>query len=428
MESLLKQINISHEQTADALKIAYSFRAQATGAVVTVEDSLRHQPSGISSAALKAGIKHENIFDIGVIKLHKPACVAGVFTRNRCASPSVVIDREHVADGKAQALVVISKNANLYTPTADSDTRAVIEKVASETDIKFCDVLISCTGVIGRTLPLAKVQLALSSLENNLKTGLIPEIAEAILTTDTCAKVASVRLGELLLCGFAKGAGMIEPNMATMLAYFFTNIAISPRQLKEILREVADLSFNSISIDTDTSTSDTVLIFSTGEIPADSATLSDFKLALLALALNLSHKIVYRAEGATKLIQARVSSALNNAHARAVAKFIVNSPLIKTAIFGADPNWGRIVMAIGKPISGIETAIDPSAITIAINDEVLFHSGRQLAADLGRLSSSIKDSKFIDIHVCLGEGDGEHTAWGCDLSYDYVKINAEYTT
>lgn len=428
MNQLLANILLTEDSEKDPENTSYQIDSVVAGSTITVSNDLRHQPKGIRSLALKAHIKYPDVLDFSVVVLDKPGTVAGVFTRNRSASPAVQIGKAHVEDGQAQALVVISKNANLFTPTAYDDTLALVEGVGAALNIPKTDVLPSCTGIIGVPLPMSNVRAAIEKIPSALQPGLIDEFAQAILTTDKKPKSASIKFGDVVICGVAKGAGMIEPNMATMLAYFFTNLKLSGDQLKAILKRVCDSTFNSISVDSDTSTSDSVMIFSTNEIEPEAKHLQDFEAALGAMALKLAKDMVYQAEGATKLIEVTVAKARSEAHAKAVAKLIVNSPLVKTAIFGSDPNWGRVAMAIGKPLADDEPVYDPRNIKITVSDIPLFMQGQSTDVDLQQLQKKMQQDKTINISVELGEGDARWMVWGCDLSYRYVEINAEYST
>jgi glutamate N-acetyltransferase/amino-acid N-acetyltransferase len=426
--SLLSSISVTAPDDLDPNQAIYKFHSKVEGKEIAIESGLHHQPSGIVSAAIKAGIKYPDVYDLTIVKLPKRGPAAGIFTKNRSASPSVIIDRENLKDGFAQALVVISKNANVFTTTAFDDTQAIINQVATTLDVQPTDVMVSCTGVIGVPLPLDKASAGISKFKEAAKPGLIDEVASSILTTDRGPKTCCVKFGNIVLAGMAKGAGMIEPNMATMLVYFFTNLNLSSNKLRSIVTKASDETFNSISVDTDTSTSDSLIVFSTGEVESTPELEEDFTKALTALSTKLSRDIVYQAEGATRLIQATVNGSISEDNARQVSKFIINSPLVKTAIFGADPNWGRIVMAIGKPGQSQTETIDPLKIKISINDFVMFEKGRADVSKLKEVSQSIKDRKQTNIDVNLGEGSSSWTSWGCDLTYEYVKENAEYTT
>ncbi len=422
-------VSILEPEDGDVDQCRYRFRSQVEGAEIELEQDLRHQPTGIASVAKSLGIKHPGVLDFSVMKLPRPGACAGVYTKNRCTSPAVKHDREVSGRGRAQALVVVSKNANVFTPTAEADIATLAQETAVALGVSAQDVLVSCTGVIGVPLPMEKVLQGVHGLAAELKEDNLEACAKGILTTDRGPKVCSVKFGAAKVAAIAKGAGMIEPNMATMLVYFFTNLAIEPATLQAILNRVTARSFNSISVDSDTSTSDSVVVMSTDAIPATDGYLKDFENALAAMAVKLGRDIVYQAEGSTKLIEVSVRSMGSYADTKRMAKRIVNSPLVKTAINGADPNWGRVVMAIGKPDeseSGDE--IKPSDVTIRILGQTVFANGRDLGLDLQWLSSSMRRRKTVRIEVVIGKGHTEATVWGCDLSNEYVKINAEYTT
>ena len=421
-------VEVIAPEDGDPGRTQYKFFSRSTGASVALASDLSGQPDGLFSAALKIGIKRPDIYDFAVVKLPERGPAAGVFTRNRCASPAVQIDRAHLADGFAQALVVISKNANVFTPTDRPDAEQVVATIADALSVRPADVLISCTGVIGVPLPVEKIVTAARSVPGLLAPGLSMQVAEAILTTDRGPKVCSARSGEVALAGMTKGAGMIEPDMATLLTYFFTNLAAPPARLQDMLSRICERTFNSISVDTDTSTSDSIILFSTGEVPATPDRLADLEAALAAGMVKLSRDVVFQAEGATKLIEVSVRQAASDLHARQVAKFVVNSPLVKTAVFGADPNWGRIVMAIGKPGQDSRGLLDPAKVRIAFDGDPVFEHGRIRESLLSDIAQRIKRRKKVTVTVDLGEGTGEWTAWGCDLSYDYVKTNSEYTS
>ncbi len=424
----LDLVHVVEPADGDPEHTRFEFTSRVEGARVAIASTLEHQPAGIRSAALKAGIKYADKLDFAVVKLPSAGPAAGVFTRNRSCSPSVIIDREHLQDGRAQALVVVSKNANVFTPSAMQDTRAIVAGVAEALEVKPSDVLTSATGVIGVALPMAKVNAAIAQLPGALQDGLVDDVASAILTTDRGPKVASARFGEVVLCGMAKGAGMIEPNMATMLVYFFTNLDVPSERLQALVKRAVDATFNAISVDTDTSTSDSLAVFSTGALPTSDDAERDLEACLTAMSLKLAREVVFQAEGSTKLIETTVTGASSDEAAKAIAKQVINSPLMKSAVFGGDPNWGRVVMAIGKPGPGREERIDPANIQIHINEYLLFDRGAAVPLDLSAVSASITGRKKVNIHVDMGEGQGAARVWGCDLSYDYVKINAEYTT
>ncbi|MGH7271327.1 MAG: bifunctional ornithine acetyltransferase/N-acetylglutamate synthase, partial [Polyangiaceae bacterium] len=260
-----------------------SFQSRVLGCEVSVEASLAHQPDGIRCAAISAGIKSEGVLDFSVVKLDAPGAVAAVFTKSLCPSYAVLVGREVIADGLAQALAVISKNANVVTPNGAEDTRTIARWLSRELGISEQDIVQSCTGVIGVPLPMTKVETAISGISAKLRPGRLEDVARAILTTDRGPKVCSVRIGDMVLCAMAKGAGMIEPNMATMLVYVFTNADIDAGSLRDVLTGAVDRTFNSISVDSDTSTSDTVAVFATGALALDAGARADFADALRCL-------------------------------------------------------------------------------------------------------------------------------------------------
>jgi glutamate N-acetyltransferase/amino-acid N-acetyltransferase len=382
-------------------------------------------PQGFRSCAKSIGIKDETL-DFTVIASDVPASAAAVFTLSRFCGPAILVGREHVANGQLQAFVINSKNANVATGEQGlANAREVARLVAEELGIAEQDVLPSSTGVIGRQLPMQKMRAAIPGIRAKLQEGQLALAARAIMTTDTRPKIRACKVGNAVLVGMAKGSGMIEPNMATMLSYFVTDAQIAPDLLKQLLKEAVDLSFNMVSIDTDTSTSDTVAIMANGV--AGAVNLDEFRQALQTMAIELAKDIARDGEGATKLVEVVVENAASFAQAKRVAKAIVNSPLVKTAIFGADPNWGRIAMAIGKCEEQVN--IVPEKVSIAFGD-LLVYDG--LDRDLGELYleqlKAYLQKPEITIRVSLGLGTAKATVWGCDLSYEYVRINGEYTT
>ena len=406
-----------------------SFHSSSERREVRVEASLAHQPSGIRCGAVAAGIKYEGVLDFTVVKLDAPGSAAAVFTRSLCPSYAVLHGREALADGRAQVLAVVSKNANVFTPHGEADTAAMAEWLSQELAVDPGDIVPSCTGVIGVALPMDKIKAAIHGIGAKLRPGALDDAARAILTTDRGPKVCSVRVGELVVCAMAKGAGMIEPNMATMLVYFFTNADVDGRELHAILSGAVDRTFNSLTVDSDTSTSDTVAIFSTRAVALDEARRADFVDAVRAMSIKLARDIVSQSEGATKLIECTVRLDSSDGDAKIMAKKIVNSPLVKTAVHGGDPNWGRIVMAIGKPDERLTLGkIDRESVVIEMMGKVVFSRAQPIAIDLAALSSELKASSRVSIDVRIGEGRHAATVWGCDLSRRYVDINAEYMT
>jgi glutamate N-acetyltransferase / amino-acid N-acetyltransferase len=401
----------------------YHFRG-----IYMVDAKIRVVP-GFSWFGKNIGIK-DNTLDFGGIIADVPCQAAAVFTRNTLPGAPVVVGREHLRSGLLQAIVVNSKNANVATEQRGiDDARTVCELVAGQCGIEPEMVLPSSTGVIGRRLPMAIITEGCNSLKQDFgrTERHIESFARSIMTTDTRPKWISATLGGATILGIAKGAGMIEPNMATMLCYFVTDADVSAPQLQSILGRVVNHSFNRISIDTDTSTSDTVVILANGQAgPVDPA---EFESVLAEMAIYLAKEIARDGEGATKLIELSVSGAQTREQALLTAKSIINSPLVKTAIHGADPNWGRFVMAIGKVF---QYTIDISELSIffGVGDYRLRIDAGMLARDevpLERISAELsRDEVYIE--VVLGNGAYSERVWGCDLTEGYVRENAHYTT
>ncbi len=384
---------------------------------------------GFSWFGKNIGIK-DSTLDFGGILSDVPCQAAGVFTRNTMPGAPVLVGREHLRNGLLQAVIVNSKNANVATEQRGvEDSRRICRLVAEPFGIDANMVLPSSTGVIGRRLPMEIIAKGCETLKQDFgKTEHHAEsFARSIMTTDTRPKRVSARVGNATLLGIAKGAGMIEPNMATMLCYFMTDAEIPSGQLQLILNRVANKSFNRISVDTDTSTSDTVVILANGLAgPVDPA---GFEETLSDMAVYLAKEIARDGEGATKLIELVVSGAQTEEQALLTAKSVINSPLVKTAIYGADPNWGRFVMAIGKVFQ----------YTVAIGDLVI-HFGEgdnRLRIDAGTLDrdevpleqiSELLKQNEVTIEIVLGKGPYSERVWGCDLTEGYVEENAHYTT
>lgn len=385
--------------------------------------SLPFYPQGFRSCARNIGIR-DTTLDFTVIASDVPAAAAAMFTQSRFCGAAIIVGREHIADGQLQAFVINSKNANVATGEQGlANTREIVQLVADELLIAPQDVLPSSTGVIGWQLPMDKMRAGMRGIRSELQEGQLHVSAHAIMTTDTRPKMHARKIGDAVLVGMAKGVGMIEPNMATMLSYFVTDAKIAPDQLKQCLQEVVNLTFNMISVDTDTSTSDTVAIMANGlagEVPLD-----DFRQALLEMSIELAKDLASDGEGATKLLEVTVEQASTFEQAKKVAKSIVNSPLVKAAIFGTDPNWGRVAMAIGK--CSEYTDIVPEKVSISFGDLLMYQGQARSDVDLERLTDYLHNSE-VTIHVSLGIGENRATVWGCDLTYEYVKINGEYTT
>jgi glutamate N-acetyltransferase/amino-acid N-acetyltransferase len=388
------------------------------------ETPLMHpQPQGFLAAAKNVGIKDETL-DMTVISSTVRARAAAMFTRNRFPGAPVIVGRAHISDGFAQALVVNSKNANVATGQRGIDDAVeMCRLVAAELGIEARDVLPFSTGVIGRHLPMEKIRAGLRGIRAELRPNNLELAARAIMTTDMYPKYISRPVGSAVVAGIAKGAGMIEPNMATMLAYIMTDAELPPRLLRPLLRRVVDRSFNAVSIDTDTSTSDTVVLMANGLAgPVDRGA---FEAALVDVCEYLAREIARNGEGASKLLTVRVSGAKNPRQAKVVAKAVVNSPLVKTAVYGCDPNWGRVVMAVGKCAD--ESEIEPERTTIRFGATTVFELGTPVECDLEALRNYLAQ-KEVEIGVDLGIGNASVRVWGCDLTEGYIKENAYYTT
>jgi glutamate N-acetyltransferase/amino-acid N-acetyltransferase len=382
---------------------------------------------GFSWLGRNIGIKDDTP-DFAVAYCERPCTAAGVFTRNNFPGAPVVVGREHLADGRLQAIVVNSKNANTATGAGGiADARRTCDLLAEALGTSPGLVLPSSTGVIGVPLPMDVLEGACRGAAGGLapsREGL-EAFARAIMTTDTRPKGISVAVDGATITGVAKGSGMIEPHMATMLAYFFTDADVPADALRSMLGRVAERSFNRVSIDTDTSTSDTAVVMANGL--AGAVAPDRFEQALAEAAVYLAREIARDGEGATKLIELTVSEAPSQAAALAIAKAIVNSPLVKTAVHGADPNWGRLVMAVGKAFDH-PTPLDTLRIGFGAPDAALEISAEGQAPEtLERIARYLTESEIL-IRVQLGQGDAQETVWGCDLTEGYVKLNAEYTT
>jgi glutamate N-acetyltransferase/amino-acid N-acetyltransferase len=378
-------------------------------------------PAGFHVHVANVGIK-DDTDDFVVLAADRTCPAAAVFTRSRFAGPSVVVSRAHAAGGRLRAIVAISKNANVATgPEGLADAREVVEAVARRLGCAPTEVLVASTGVIGRRYPMDRLRAHLAALPAPMGTDIVAA-ARGIMTTDTVPKVAEARAGVARVVGIAKGVGMIEPDMATLLTFVLTDAALEAPALDALFRRAVDRTFNSVSVDTDTSTSDTAAVLASGAAgPVDPV---ELEAAVHAVCLDLATQVARDGEGAETLIEVRVAGARDDAQARRVAKSIVNSPLVKTAIHGADPNWGRVAMAIGKTPDCDD--VDPDRVTIAFGDQQVYPARLDTEA-LARLSAYLGGDE-VTIAVSLGVGSGTWTVWGCDLTAGYVRINADYTT
>jgi glutamate N-acetyltransferase/amino-acid N-acetyltransferase len=381
-------------------------------------------PQGFRAHVTNVGIK-DATDDFTLVVADAVCSAAGMFTQNRFAGPSVVVSREHIASNTAKAVVVISKNANVATGEIGmSNAREVVAGVSSALGCDPLDVLIASTGVIGRQYPMDKVRAGLAALPSQPQGTSADDVARGIMTTDTVSKVAEcIVVGSTArVVGVAKGVGMIEPNMATLITMMFTDAQVAPSELHSIFQRVITKTFNCVSVDTDTSTSDTAIVLASGV--AGSVDLSAFESALYEVALSLTKQVARDGEGAEKLIEVHVDYARDYEQAKTIAKAIVNSPLVKTAVHGADPNWGRVAMAVGK--CSQYTDVDQEQVIIRFGTQEVYPT-QVNDQGLSELSTYMKGAD-VRIHVSLNTGSTEATVWGCDLTDGYVRINADYTT
>ena len=389
---------------------------------------LRSVP-GFSWMGINLGLKDQTL-DFGVIASECKCTAAGVFTRNNFPGAPVTVGRENIQNGQLQAIVVNSKNANVATGIDGiEDAKNMCRWTGEALGIDPELVLPSSTGIIGRRLPVEKIHEGCKIIPEKLGSSpeYIDNFARAIMTTDTHPKWCSASIENSTLLGVAKGAGMIEPNMATMLSFFVTDAKISSEQLQTILRRVVNQSFNRISIDSDTSTSDTVVILANGLAgPVDTEI---FEKTLRNSSIQLAKEIARDGEGSTKLIELTVSGAKSQEMALQISKSIINSPLVKTAIHGADPNWGRFVMAVGK-VFEYPVPLSDLSIHFGTGSQVLTVNAESLNADTVKLDaiSELLQNQEVFLEVVVGDGEFSETVWGCDLTKDYIEENAFYTT
>lgn len=390
-------------------------------------------PKGFKAAGIKAGIKKSGKEDVAIIYSTVPAVAAGVFTLNTMAAAPVVVSRKVAEKGLASAVVVNSGCANACTGAQGlADAEAMAALTAELLGIKAEEVFVASTGIIGVNLPMAKVQAGIKKAVAELSEEGGENASKAILTTDTFGKscVYELSLGgvPVKIAGIAKGSGMIHPNMATMLGFITTDAAIAAPLLKQALTEVVNVSFNMISVDGDTSTNDMVTVLANGEagnplIDSANDDYAAFTAALKQVCTELAKLVARDGEGASKFLEITVSGAANFADAKQAAMAIAKSPLVKTAFFGQDPNWGRIICAVGY--SGAQ--VIPEKTTMAIGDITIVKQGMGTSYDEPALRAIMLEHD-IKVSVDLGVGTTEATVWSCDFSYEYVKINGEYHT
>ncbi len=390
---------------------------------------------GVTLASHACGVRYADRTDLLLVEMAAGTTAAGVFTRSLTASAPVEWCRAAVAKGRARVLVVNSGNANAFTGSVGvASVSRTVDKAADMVGCKASEVYIASTGTIGVRLPDEKITAALDDARAKLKPDAWLEAAQAIMTTDTYPKgatrTAKIDGTEVVINGFAKGAGMIAPDMATMLSYVFTDAALPAGVLQDLLSKGVDRSFNCITVDSDTSTSDTLMLFATAKAgnkvikDAKDKRLADFKAKLFDLLTDLAHQVVRDGEGATKFVTITVTGAAGRKAARTIGMAIANSPLVKTAIAGEDANWGRVVMAVGK------------AGEKANRDKLSIRMGGLLVADQGEIAAGYDEApvarhmkgKEISIEVDVGVGKGKATVWTCDLTHAYIDINGSYRT
>jgi glutamate N-acetyltransferase/amino-acid N-acetyltransferase len=389
---------------------------------------------GILAAGITAGIKPSGKKDIALIYSSAPARAAGIFTTNQVKGASVLVSQEHIRDGKAQAIVASSGCSNVCTGEQGvKDAREITKTVGELLRIKPNQVLIAATGVIGQLLPMDKIRPALPKLVKALSPQGGRSAAEAIMTTDTRLKEAALRVEvggrPITIGGIAKGVGMLEPHLATMFCFLATDAMVAADALPRVLKRAADASINRITVDGDQSTSDTVAVLANGlaenaPLERGSRGLREFAAGLDAIVARLARMLVADGEGATKVVEVAVSGARTRREALLAARSVANSPLVKTAINGADPNWGRIMMALGK--SAARVAQDK--VSIRFGDELLVEKGMlKPGARVDKIRALMAEHEY-PIAIDLGLGRGRDTVWTADLSEEYVRINGKYTT
>ncbi len=389
-------------------------------------------PQGFRFASSTAGIKASGKPDISLIVTDLPARGAGVFTTNKIVAAPVVLSRSRTPSANIRAVITNSGNANACTGAAgDENAATMCRLVAEQVGCNAEDVLVMSTGVIGKPLPMDKVTRGIESAAKKLAADddHFLAAADAICTTDAYRKVASSTVtidGQTIrIAAMAKGAGMIAPNMATMLAVMLTDAPLSPEDTRQLLVDTANESFNCISVDGHMSTNDTLLLLSSGTgSPLAGDPLAAFATELKRLAIGLAKQIVADGEGATHVMNIRVHGATDSASARLIAKTIADSALVKCAITGGDPNWGRIVSAAGY--CGAE--IMPQKTTLQVCGTTIYQNGTPLSFDAAQLSKRMKSEVDVPLDLCVGDGEGSATYYASDLTTDYVKFNSEYTT
>ncbi len=383
-------------------------------------------PKGFLFSAVEAGIKYPGRPDLGLILSEVPAAWAGVFTRNDFKAAPVLLGQKRLEETEfVRAILVNSGCANACTgPEGISDAREILADLAQNLGILPQEILPASTGVIGTRLPVSRIKERLPELVSGLSRDKAALVARAMMTTDTFPKVVSREVpgtGAVIL-GLAKGAGMIAPNMATMLAFLLTDAGVAAESLRRLLPEAVKQSFNRITVDGDTSTNDTVYLLANGRAGALPREAEEaFRETLFEVCRKLSYLIVKDGEGATKVVRIRVEGARDAAEAERLARAVADSPLVKTAFFGEDPNWGRILVALGK----LGLGLDPQGVEILVNQVPLVREGQGLSEEEARREMGRPE---FTLRIRLSRGRALAELLTCDLSYEYIKINAEYRT
>ena len=395
-------------------------------------EETKYRIPGFRASAVSAGLKKDNAMDLALIFSENGATAAGAFTTSKVKAAPVILSQEHIADGKARAIVANAGNANACTGSAGlEDARLTAELVAKELGIRPDEVLVASTGVIGRPLDTAMIAGAIPHLVETLSPEGIPLAAQAIMTTDSFPKICQFE-GQAggrpySILGLAKGAGMIMPNMATMLAFILCNIRINAHDLKEAIVSSAETTFNRISVDGDTSTNDTVLCMTNGLAgngALSEADYKDFAGGLQRVMGDLAHMMVQDGEGATKVIRVEVKGAASPPDALAAARTVANSSLVKTACYGQDPNWGRIMAALGRA----EITMAEESVDIWVEDVQIVAAGLGRGAEAERLAAEKMSQKEFVFTIDLHQGVHEDRILTCDLTHEYININADYRT
>ncbi|MDC0659319.1 bifunctional glutamate N-acetyltransferase/amino-acid acetyltransferase ArgJ [Leisingera sp. SS27] len=384
---------------------------------------------GVRFASAAAGVKYQGRTDVMLAVMDPGTAVAGVFTRSKTRS-APVLDCQAKLGGAADAgaaILVNSGNSNAFTGHfGQTSVAEITTAVADQTGVPIERVFTASTGVIGEPLPHDKIVAKIGELNGALDNGALEGAAKAIMTTDTFAKGSCATVGidgkTVKIAGIAKGSGMIAPDMATMLVYIFTDAKVEQDALQAQLAEICNRSFNCITVDSDTSTSDSLMLFATGASGVDATGNAEFAAGLERVMLDLSHQVVRDGEGATKFVEIQVTGAASDAEAKTHGMAIANSPLVKTAIAGEDPNWGRVVMAIGK--SG--AAADRDLLSISFGNVLVAENGWVSPDYKEELGAAVMKKQEISIKVDLGLGSGSATVWTCDLTHQYISINADY--